>query len=139
MKKHGLSTALVACVAFIATYSVYGQAEFADVGVTLLPAKAVTYGAPGVASVIWMLFKMGFPSFGGSIDKILKLLSFGKVGMLETTPKTSHNLLSLLNQLEVEAASLGIPTPGTQPVRTAALLKLAPPAEPAKAPETAKS
>lgn len=126
MKKSFVSTALVAAVSYILSHFFYGGAEFADMGVTLVPAKAAELGLPTIASLVWLVVKNGFPSLGGSVDKILKLISWGKVGLLSPAPKTAHPLLNLLNTLEMEAASLGIPCPGTSAVRTAALEKLKP-------------
>jgi uncharacterized protein YacL len=110
---------------WLVTHFMYGGAEYADLGVTTVSAQTAELGIPAIVAALFTFFteKGKLPSIKGIIDLILQKVSFGKVGFLESGPKTSHALLTMLSKVEIEAAELGIDSDVSK-VRTAALAKL---------------
>ncbi len=119
---------------WVLAHFVYKGQQYADFGVTVLPADYVQNGAPAIISLLYVLITEKLPSFKGTFDKILKMLSFGKVGLLAPPEKSPNNLLSLLASVEIQAAELGIKEVDVSAVRKAALSKVPEPQKPAIVP-----
>lgn len=100
LKKGGIAAA----IAFSISTIVYGNAEYADFGVTELPADWVTYITTALAAI-------GYPA------------STEKWTFLKKSPKTQ---LELLNELEVEVAQNGGPLDHCYELRKFALSKYQP-------------
>lgn len=122
---------------WVIAHFVYKGQPYADLGVTVLPSDYVQNGAPAILSLIYVLITEKLPSFKGTFDKLLKMISFGKVGMLTPPEKSPNNLLSLLASVEIQAAELGIKDVDVSVVRKLALAKVPEPQKPAVVPAPA--
>lgn len=116
---------------WILTHFIYKGQQYADFGVTVVPAEYAQQGIPAIISLIYVLVTEKLPSLKGTIDKILKLLSFGKVGLLAPPDKSPNALLNLLTSVEIQAAELGIKDVDVSKVRKEALAKMPGPQKPA--------